>query len=102
MAQVDDAITGGDWIIELVPQRPLPVIVARSVVTPRQGQFPVRILNLGDDNIDLHRGTRLAKAEQLDQNDVTITAIAQAGDSTLHSTKGSSSAVVYATIFGRQ
>ena len=54
MAQVDDFITGGDWIIEPDPQRPLPVIVARSVVTPRQGQFPVRILNLGDDNIDLH------------------------------------------------
>ena len=91
MAQVDDFITGGDWIIEPDPQRPLPVIVARSVVTPRQGQFPVRILNLGDDNIDLHRGTRLAKAEQLDKNDVTITAIAQAGDSTLCSMEGSSS-----------
>ena len=79
------------------------MIVESSVVTPRQGQFPVRILSLGDDNIDLHRGTTLAKAEQLDKNDVTITAIAQAGDSTLHSTEGSSySAVVYSTIFGRQ
>ena len=73
MAEIDDfIISGGNWIIEPDSQRPFPVMVARSVVTPKQGRFPVRILNLGDDNIDLHQGTRLAKAEQLGWDDVSI------------------------------
>ena len=36
MAQVDDFISGGEWIIEEDPQRPLPVMVARAVITPQQ------------------------------------------------------------------
>ena len=46
-------------------------------------------MNLGDDNIDIHQGTRLATAELLDPDDVTIQTIAQAGHST-SSTEGPS------------
>ena len=78
MAQVDDFISGGEWIIEQDPQRPLPVMVARAVITPQQGQFPVRILNLGDEGISLHQGTKLAVAERLDQDCVGIKAVSSA------------------------
>ena len=67
MVQLDDHISGDEWIIEQDPKRPLPVMVARAVITLQQGQFPVRILNLGDDNINLYQGTKLAVAERLDQ-----------------------------------
>ena len=48
--------------------RPLSVMVVRAVITPWQGKFPVRTLNLGDEGINLHQGTKLAVAERLDQD----------------------------------
>ena len=75
MAQMDDFISGGEWIIEQDPKRPLPVMVARAVITPQQGQFPVRILN---DNINLYQGTKLAVTERLDQDSVGIKAVSPA------------------------
>ena len=47
-------------------------MVARAVVTPVKGQFPIRILNLGDDSVNLHQGMKLAIAEQLDHDSVAI------------------------------
>ena len=78
MGQVEDFISGGEWIIEQDPQRPLPVMVARAVITPQQEQFPVRILNLGDEGISLHQGTKLTVAERLDWDCVGIKAVSSA------------------------
>ena len=52
------------------------------MITPQQGQFPVRILNLGDDSIDLHQGTKLAVAERLDQDSVGIKAVSSSAECT--------------------
>jgi len=68
MVQVDDFISGGKWTIGPDSQKPLSVMVARSVVIPRQGQFPVRILNLGDENVNLHQ-------ERLKQDKMAIKTI---------------------------
>ena len=72
MAQTDDLVSGGEWIIEQDLWKPLSVMVARAVVTPVKGQFPIRILNLGDDSVNLHQGMKLAIAEQLDHDGVAI------------------------------
>ena len=82
MAQVDDFISGGEWIIEQDPQKPLSVMVARAVVTPMHGKFPIRILNLGDDSVDLHQGMKLAVAERLDQDSVAIKTVSPAAGGT--------------------
>ena len=90
MAQVDDFISGGEWIIEQDPQKPLSVIVARAVVTPMHGKFPIRILNLGDDSVDLHQGIKLAVAERLDRDSVAIKIVSPAagGTSSTEDTNG--------------
>ena len=90
MAQVDDFISGGEWIIEQDPQKPLSVMVARAVVTPMHGKFPIRILNLGDDSVDLHQGMKLAVAERLDQDSVAIKTVSPAagGTSSTEDTNG--------------
>ena len=79
MVYMDDSITGGEWIIKPESQKSASALVARAVwFTPKQGQFPVRILNLGNDRVNLHRGMRLAFAEEMNRNNANIAAISQA------------------------
>ena len=68
VAQVDHPITGGNWIIEQDPKKSLPVMVARTVVSPNRGEIPIRVMNVGNDDITMHRDTIVAVAEQLDGN----------------------------------
>ena len=43
-------------------------MVARAVVSPNRGEIPIRVMNVGNDAITMHRDTIMAVAEQLDGN----------------------------------
>ena len=43
-------------------------MVARAVVSPSRGEISIRVMNVGNDAITMHRGNILAVAEQLDGN----------------------------------
>ena len=72
IAQTDDLVSGREWIIEQDLRKPLSVMVERAVVTPVKGKLPIRILNLGDDSVNLHQGMKLAIEEQLNHDSVAI------------------------------
>ena len=56
----------GTWMVEDKPMKKSPVLVARAIVTPQSGLVPIRIINLDCKPTTIHKGTKVARAEAID------------------------------------
>jgi len=54
----------GDWIVENKILKKPEVNVVRAVVVPQNGHIPMRMLNLQPYPVILHKGTKVATAEE--------------------------------------
>lgn len=54
------------WLLEQTPLRKNTILVARAVVDPHSGYFPVRLLNFGDETVTLHENTKLGSLQTAD------------------------------------
>ena len=68
-------ICNGTWLVEdHLPKKPQ-VLIARAVVTPQQGRIPVRVLNLKPESLTIYKGTKIAKAELLENDIATVSIV---------------------------
>jgi len=65
MGNVDMDCTG-TWLVEDRVSKKLPILVARAVVAPQNGKFPIRVLNLNSELITVYKGTRIATSEPME------------------------------------
>ena len=75
MGNISKECDGTSWLVEEYLSKKTPVLIARAVVTPRQGKIPVRILNLKAEPLTIYRGTRIATAEPLKDDPGTVSAV---------------------------
>ena len=68
----------GTWLVEDRVSKKPPILVARAVVSPQKGRFPIRVLNLTSESITVYKGTRSATGESVERN---IEAINTLGES---------------------
>jgi len=64
MGNVDMDYTG-TWLVEDQVPKKLPILVARAVVAPQNGNFPIRALNLTSEPIAVYKGIRIATSEPM-------------------------------------
>ena len=76
MGNVDMNCTG-TWLVEDRVPKKLPILVARAIVAPQNGKFPVRVLNLTLEPITVYKGTRIATSEPMEHTvEANISALA--------------------------
>ena len=56
---------GGVWLAEAKPGRKREIVSARSLVSPKGGQVPLRLLNISGEAVTVYKGTKLAEIEEL-------------------------------------
>ena len=69
MAQMEEKICGGTWMIENEQSMNLPVLVARELVSPTDGNVPVRLFNPTNQSVTVYKGARVGHAEIMDDLD---------------------------------
>jgi len=57
---------GGTWLVEDRPMKKSFVLVARAMVIPQEGFVPIRIINLDCKPATIHKNTKVARAEAID------------------------------------
>ena len=65
-------LLGVNKLLGQIPRNHFQPWLHRDVATTKQGQFLIRIFSPWDDNINLPQSRKLAKIEQLNQNNVPI------------------------------
>ncbi len=91
MACVIQPIRGGTWLLESAQRNDVPALVAGAVVTPVVGGdgavcVPVRLANPTQADITIHQGTRIARAELLEE--AQISAVHEPGTTARASQQG--------------
>ena len=71
LARIHTTSAGGTWLVE--GEKQSSVLVARAAVMPYNGLIPIRIINTSLVPTTLHKGTKLAMAESIDE--VSISAV---------------------------
>ena len=56
---------GGVWLAEAKPGRKREIVSACSLVSPKGGQVPLRLLNISGEAVTVYKGTKLAEIEEL-------------------------------------
>ena len=59
--------TLGTWVAEAAVVGKMGLVTARSVVQSTTGRTPIRVINLTQQPATLHRGTKLAELEEVDE-----------------------------------
>ena len=66
MARVPVSVQGGSWILEGLSGEQKPIVPARALVSPRNGEVPVRLCNTGSVPATIYKGTRIATLESVE------------------------------------
>ena len=56
----------GVWMVETKRLKKPQVMVARAIVTPKDGHIPIRLLNMDCQPVTIYKGTKIACAEAID------------------------------------
>ena len=75
MVKVPAAARGKTWIVEPNPEEKITGIVARAVVSPKDGRTPIRLINPGDERITIKKGTTIAMMEPLEGNNPIVASL---------------------------
>ena len=71
MAHVTGTIPPQPCLLEQAPQKRLPVMVARALVTPTAQEVPIRVLNPSPETVTLYKGSSIATVEPIDSLSVS-------------------------------
>ena len=78
MATVDGPIKEGSWLLQAATAGDRPAaVVASALVTPREGEVPVRLLNPRAERVKIRGGAQIATLEQVqapDEDDAVVIA----------------------------
>lgn len=55
------------WLLEHKPSKLNSVVIARAIVSPINGTFPVRLVNLSDLRVTLYKNTKIGMLEDIDR-----------------------------------
>ena len=64
LAQIDNNVSKGDWLMEPLGDNSSPLLVARSIDRPDKGQTVLQILNLTKEVVKLKAGVAIAQASE--------------------------------------
>lgn len=55
----------GTWLLEATGSSRCAAVVARALVNPKDGEVPGRLLNLREETVSIHKGTKVADLEEV-------------------------------------
>ena len=55
------------WLLEHKPSKLNSIVIARAIVSPINGTFPVSLINLSDLTVTLYKNTNIGMLENIDR-----------------------------------